>query len=226
MARPTAEPIELLVAVMPEATPCSASDTPVPAAMNIVVNTTPSPTLTAIRFASRARNRDGPEGRGRGAGHRRSGRVWSCPDERVRRAGHPPGHAHGDDDGEGRRFPRCLAECRMQQVREAAGEPHDAERERGRVEQLALRLHAPAVDGDAGHAHDGEDDSGGADDTEPGFAVERSASTCQCVGSSATAPEGRAGRGGGSREVIIGRRFALERHLRSRQLSDQGRPSS
>ena len=48
-ARPTAAPIEVLVEAMPEATPCSRSATPVPAAMNIVVKTTPSPMLSRMR---------------------------------------------------------------------------------------------------------------------------------------------------------------------------------
>ena len=40
---------EVLVEAMPEATPCSSSPTPVPAAMNIVVKTTPSPMLIRMR---------------------------------------------------------------------------------------------------------------------------------------------------------------------------------
>jgi hypothetical protein len=48
-ARPTAAPIEVLVEAMSDATPCSPSATPVPAAMNIVVNTTPSPMLSSTR---------------------------------------------------------------------------------------------------------------------------------------------------------------------------------
>src|SRR5262245_16167 len=47
-ARPIAAPTPLPVDAMAEATPCSLSETPVPAAMNIVVNTTPSPMLRAI----------------------------------------------------------------------------------------------------------------------------------------------------------------------------------
>jgi hypothetical protein len=48
-ARPTAAPTEVLVEAMPEATPCSPSATPVPAAMNVVVKTTPSPMLIRTR---------------------------------------------------------------------------------------------------------------------------------------------------------------------------------
>ena len=44
-ASPTAAPTPELVETIPEATPCSRSVTPVAAAMNIVVNTTPSPML-------------------------------------------------------------------------------------------------------------------------------------------------------------------------------------
>src|SRR5262249_10574034 len=48
-ARPTAAPTPEAVLTIPEATPCSRSVTPVEAAMNMVVNTSPSPALTATR---------------------------------------------------------------------------------------------------------------------------------------------------------------------------------
>src|SRR4029453_2783749 len=48
-ARPTTAPIPELVETMPEATPCSRSVTPVDAAMNIVVNTIPSPMLRVMK---------------------------------------------------------------------------------------------------------------------------------------------------------------------------------
>jgi hypothetical protein len=53
-ARPTAAPTEVLVEARPEAMPCSRSATPVPAAMNIVVKTTPSPMLSRMRPGIRA----------------------------------------------------------------------------------------------------------------------------------------------------------------------------
>src|SRR5215813_10766196 len=53
-ARPIAAPTPLAVETMADATPWSLSETPVPAAMNIVVNTTPSPMLSAISPGTRA----------------------------------------------------------------------------------------------------------------------------------------------------------------------------
>jgi hypothetical protein len=49
IARPTAAPIPAPVDTIAAATPCSVSSTPVAAAMNMLVNTTPSAMLIAIR---------------------------------------------------------------------------------------------------------------------------------------------------------------------------------
>jgi hypothetical protein len=48
-ASPTAAPTEALVDAMADATPCSRSATPVPAAMNVRVKTVPSPMLMVTR---------------------------------------------------------------------------------------------------------------------------------------------------------------------------------
>src|SRR5262249_46910688 len=48
-ARPTAAPTPAAVLTIPEATPCSRAVTPVEAAVNMVVDTSPSPAPTATR---------------------------------------------------------------------------------------------------------------------------------------------------------------------------------
>ena len=54
-ASPSAAPTPVAVDAMAEATPCSRSGTPVAAAMNIAVNTTPSAMLSATSPGTSAR---------------------------------------------------------------------------------------------------------------------------------------------------------------------------
>jgi hypothetical protein len=81
-ARLTAAPTEVLVEAIPEATPCSASSTPVPAAMNIVVKTVPSPMLIRVRPGTSAQYE--PSARHPQAEHRGAQRAdGQRPDQRA-----------------------------------------------------------------------------------------------------------------------------------------------